>query len=39
MKLIISINNIANACKELRRDATACTPTLRGEYVYRPPPV
>jgi len=36
MKISISINNIA---KELRQDATACTPTLRGEYVYRPSPV
>jgi len=30
MNISISINNIANAYKELRQDATACTPTLRG---------
>jgi len=31
MKISISINNIANAYKELRQDATTCTPTPHGE--------
>jgi len=35
MKNSIRIN-IANAYKELHRDATACTPTPRGQYIVRP---